>query len=252
MRTIISGIVAAFAMLLSSCATLDDTATGEPPANENLGVALLYQETEPGVDPSMVSVFVNKKFIRIDDQQYPNDFILFDRQTRTINNVVSADQAVYVIGPHAVSEAPPIAINYTEDKQESAAIGRGSDTAKGFHYRFFANGNLCYNVVVAENFLPDVVAALKEFRQTLAGEHIRSVGRLPEEQIDACDLALNVFYPTRHLDFGFPVREWDPSGYSKFLKDVKQGVAVDPGYTHLPDGYKEYPFGQKAPALKGG
>lgn len=241
------GVTVLCLTLMSACATTDESLVA--PVEDNLGVALLYVENEPGADPGNVIIFVNKDIVRIDDQQFPNDFVLFDRKTRTINNVVGADKSIYVFSPNEVKDAPPIPIAYTHEKQESAAIPRGGDTSKGFHYRFFANGALCYNVVVAEDFLPEVVEALKEFRLALAGEHIRSVGRLPPEQVDACDLALNVYHPTRHLDFGFPVREWNPNGYSKFLKDIKRGVAMEPAYTHLPEGYKLYPFGQKAPAL---
>jgi hypothetical protein len=245
-------MVAAGSILAGGCATTEpavDTATEQ---DENIGIALLYVEQEAGTEPSYVSVFVNKHYIRIDDQNFPDDFILFDRKSKTIGNVVTADKAVYVIARNAVSAAPPIPIKYTHERQESAATGRGGDASKGFHYRFFANDKLCYNVVVAENFLPQVVEAFKEFRATLAGEHARSIERMPPEQIDACDLALNVFHANDHLAFGFPVREWRPDGYSKFLRDIKRGVMPEPGSLDFPAGFKPYPFGQKAPPISGG
>jgi hypothetical protein len=245
-------VLAACGILASSCATTEQAVEPAEEENENVGIALLYVEQEPGTEPSFVSVFVNRYYIRIDDQSFPNDFILFDRKSKTINNVVTADKAVYVIAPNTVSTAPPIPIKYTHEKQESAATGRGGEASKGYHYRFFANDVLCYNVVVAENFLPQVVEAFKEFRSTLAGEHVRSVDRLPSDQVDACDLALNVFHATDHLAFGFPVREWGPDGYSKFLRDIKRGVVVEPEYLQFPAGFKPYPFGQKAPPMGGG
>ena len=238
---------------LAGCATTEVADEAVDPERENVGIAMLYVENEPGQDPSYVSIFVNKNYIRIDDQAFPNDFILFDRKSKTINNVISAEKAVYVIAPSPVSTSSPITIEYTHDKQESAATGRGGDTSKSYHYRFYANGKLCYNVVAAEGFLPQVVEAFTEFRTALAGEHSRSVGHIPDDQIDACDLALNIYHAVDHLAFGFPVREWSPDGYSKFLKDIKRGVVPEPEFLQFPAGFKPYPFGQKAPPpLSGG
>jgi hypothetical protein len=229
-------------LLLSGCATVGEREAA-PEAAQVTGVALFYVEKEPGGEPNNVSMFINENFIRIDDQALPSDFILFDRKKRTIYNVISADKSVFAIDARPVTVAPPMPIDYTHEKQESA-VGAQSD-AKSYHYKFSANGKACYNVVVAENFLPDVVAALKEFREVLAGEHARSIDNIPPDQLDACDLGLNIFYATRHLDYGFPVREWDVNGYSKFLREAQRNITIDPEALKLPAAYKVQTFGMK-------
>jgi hypothetical protein len=243
-RTTTKAISLAGILFISGCATVGER---EPVSQDvtTTGVALFYVEKEPGLEASNVSMFVNENFIRIDDQTVPNDFILFDRKKRTIYNVISADKTVYAITSRPVTVVSPVTIEYTEEKQESAVMQGAQAEAKSYHYKFSANGKPCYNVVVAENFLPDVVAAMKEFREVLAGEHARSIGNVPPEQLDACDLGLNIFHATRHLDHGFPVREWDASGYTKFLRELQRHATIDPAALELPAAYKVQSFGTK-------
>lgn len=230
---------------LAGCAT--DAARDDEAAIDQakVGVALTYAEKEAGAPENNVRIYVNKEFLRIDDLSAPNDFILFDRKKRTLYSVTGADKSISVISPVPVTVAPPLPIVITEEKHESAAVTRGAENTKGYYYKFFANGAACYNVVVAEDYLPDVVKAFSEFRTVLAGEHAGALGNLPPDRWDACDLALNIFYPVRHLQFGFPVREWDEKGNSKFLREVQHSVLIDPAMLTLPPDYARYPFGVK-------
>lgn len=237
--------VAASALIVG-CATTGDA---EPEAPVR-GVALLFVENEPGFETNFLSYLVTPDFLRIDDKSQGDNFILFNRRKREIYNVINSEKTISVITAQDVKIEPPLPIDYTYEKQESGAVTRGDASAKGYYYKFSANGTPCYNVVVAEGYLPDVAAAFREFRAVLAGEHATTVGRIPADQIDACDLALNVFYATRHLEFGFPVREWDAKGYSKFLRDVQLNVEPEENVLELPEGYKRERLGQNAPALK--
>jgi hypothetical protein len=236
-------VVGAFGIV--GCATEATNSEDAPVDPSNVGVSLLYSEKEAGSPENGLRLFVNTGFIRIDDLSAPNDFILFDRKKRTIYNVIAAEKSASVISPRPVTATAPIPIAFTEEKHASSAVTRGAENTKGYYYKFFANGAACYNVVVAEDYLPDVVNAFREFRTVLAGEHATSIGNLPPDRQDACDLALNIFYSTRHLDFGFPVREWDDKGYSKFLREAQHGVIIDPAMLTIPVGFARYPFGVK-------
>lgn len=240
-------VLFALAGILGSagCATNATRSDDQAIDPSKVGVALLYAEKEEGSPESGLRLYVNAEFLRIDDLSAPDDFILFDRKKRTIYNVATAEKSVSIISPKPVTVAPPIPITLTEEKNESAAVTRGAENSKGYYYKFFANGAPCYNAVVAENYLPDVVKAFQEFRTVLAGEHATSLGNLPPDRWDACDLALNIFYPTHHLQFGFPVREWNDKGYSKFLREVQFNVLIDPALLAIPADYARYPFGTK-------
>lgn len=244
MRANLGWIVVLVALAVSGCAIETVAPENEVGNRSNIGVMMYYSEKEPGVEPNTIAIFVNEGFIRIDDSSMRDNFILFDRKSRYIYNVVGSDKSISLITPKPVVVKPPIPIEYTDDKQESAAVPRGSDS-RGYHYKFTANGKPCYNVVVAENYLPDVVAAFTEFRTVLAGEHATSIGNTPLEQHDACDLALNIFDPVRHLRYGFPVREWNDKGYSKFLLDVRPGMSVEKQFLVLPASYTRHAFGTK-------
>ncbi len=230
---------------VGGCATQPTDQAKVPDNYSKLGVALVYTESEPGLEPNRINIFVNEEFIRVDEQSSPNDFILFDRKARKIYNVLSSDKTIAVITSQPVIGKPPIPIAYTYEKEESAAVPRDADNPRGYHYKFLVNDKACYNTVVVEDYLPEVVEAFKEFRMVLAGEHAAALGNIPPDQLDACDLALNIFEPTRHLEFGFPVREWGPDGRSRFLKDNQVGVAIENKYFELPAGYSRHAFGLK-------
>lgn len=231
----------------TGCAVQTVEPEAAPSDRSKIGVMIYYTENELGTETNTVGIYVNPDFMRIDDRSAPDDFILFDRKSRYIYNVISSDKSISIITPKPVMVKPPIVIDYTEEKQESAAVPRGTDTPKGYHYKFMANGKDCYNVVVAEDYLPDVVAAFTEFRTVLAGEHATVIGSMPPENQDACDLALNIFDPVRHLRYGFPVREWSNKGYSKFLMEVRSGMTVENQYLELPATYTRHAFGTKLP-----
>lgn len=230
---------------VAGCAIQPTELESEASGLSKPGAMVYYTEKEPGLEPNTIGIFVNDSFMRIDDRSAPDDFILFDRKSRYIYSVISKEKSISIITPKPVLAKPPMAIEYTEEKQESAAVPRDADSARGFHYKFLANGKICYNVVVAENYLPGVVEAFTEFRTVLAGEHATALGNLPVDQQDACDLALNIFDPVRHLRYGFPVREWNEKGYSKFLVEVRPAIAVEKQYLELPAAFTRHAFGTK-------
>lgn len=245
MRVNASYAVLGFALTVSGCAALSTGSEDDLDKVQKPGVAMIYMEKEEGLEANAISYFINADFIRIDDKVAPNDFILFDRKSRYIYNVIGADKTIAIITPRPVLIKPPIPISYTEEKQESGAVQSAPGLNKGYHYKFSANDVVCYNVVVAENYLSDVVSAFSEFRTVLAGEHAAALSNSSVEQWDPCDLALNIFDPLRHLQHGFPIREWNSKGYSKFLSFVQVGTTIDKSFLELPPSYTRHAFGTK-------
>lgn len=208
------------------------------------GNLLLWIENEAG-DPQAFNsrMFVNTHYMYYSDERTPSDYILFDRDEQTIYNVTSSDKTIFVIRPKPVDVKAPIAINYQEEAQPSGAIPK-IDGRQASHYRYTANGAHCYDAVaLPEDFLPDVVSAMKEFRQVLAGEHATTLNSMPADVLDACDLALNIFEPTRHLQHGLPIREWDRKGYQRFLQNYQHNVVAKEGMLTLPAEFKRYSVG---------
>ncbi len=242
--------VAACLLLLAACGgeTVRDsaeTATGQnadasATAGSKPGTVLVFHEKEPDNEAHRVVFFVNADFMRINDWKEVDDFILFDRQQNTIFNVVKKDRTVLVIKPRTVDIKSPLPYELHETKEKSAATVKSVNGSDAYHYSYLIGDRVCYDTVSLDGYLDEVVAAIKEFRTVLAGEHAKTIGNTPVEMLDACDLAMNIFEPNRYLEKGFPLREWDGRGYQRFLVDVRGGIVADPELLKLPEGYQQY------------
>ena len=251
-------IVLIFGVLfwLSACATgssSSEKAAGgknsqsSSDAQKNVGTLLIFSEREAGLTPFTTRIFVSSKYMRMSDSLSPADFALFNRAERTIYNVTRDEKSILVIRDRPHDVKPPIDIKYEEESQSSNAIPK-IDGRQPAHYRYYANSKRCYDsVVLGGDFMPDVLAALREFRQVLANEHASSVNNVPKEMMDACDMAVNVFYATKHMDHGLPIREWNTRGYQRFLKDYRENISAPDSSFVLPKDYEQYSMSDAPP-----
>ena len=239
-------VIIFLSILLLACETTGPASEGKAKfADDKKGVVLLYSEREEAGTPLFRSImFINNKYLYLSDDRFPNDFLLFDREKQTIYSVTEANKTIFVIKPKEIKGDPPIEITYVEESQPSSAIPAVSGHT-ATHYRFLANGKQCFDVVTLEKtFLPEAVAALKEYRQVLAGEHASTVHAMPADTHEACDLALNIYYASKHLDTGLPLREWDQDGFLKFMVNYRLDVDFDQEKLKLPEGYSEFSVGE--------
>jgi hypothetical protein len=249
------GMVAFFVAGLSACATTtpkpeatqkDQAEATQPaeakgPEESKPGTVLIALEREQGMKESFTTrIFANPDFMHISDSRSPADYILFNRAEQTIYSVNNDDRTILVIHKKPVTIQPPIEIDYEEESQPSSAIPK-IEGQQATHYRFTANGKHCYDaVVLPEDYMPEMWSAMREFRLVLAGEHASTVDRMPRDSLDACDLALNVFDPVKHLDHGIPIREWDRNGYQRFVKDYRKNITVPTSIFKLPADFRRY------------
>ena len=240
---------------LSACATGGEAAGGKDSQSSsenknNMGPLLIFSEREAGSESFTTRIFVNSEYMHMSDSLSPADFVLFNRAERTIYNVTRDEKSILVIRDRPHNIKPPIEIKYEEESQPSSAIPR-INGRQATHYQYLANGKRCYDaVVLGGDFMPDVLAALREFRQVLANEHASSVNNEPKEMMDACDMAVNVFFATKHMDHGIPIREWNTKGYQRFLKDYRENLAAPDSTFVLPKDYHQYTMSD-APPLGG-
>ena len=232
-------------LLLAGCGTMQDKPVKQSELGDDYGVFFLFSERErAGTELFNSRMYVNKNYLYINDDRAPDDFLLFDRNKRTIYSVTHANKTTFVIKPKDIKGDPPIKINYTSESQPSSAIPKVSGRV-ATHYRYNANGKQCYDAVTLEkDFLPEVVEVLKEYRQVLAGEHASTVHHMPKDVLDPCDLALNIYHTSAHLDTGLPMREWDQNGYLRFMVNYKLKFKMDPSKYQIPAEYKEFSVGK--------
>lgn len=233
-------------LLLVGCETIPDKgAVKESELGDDYGVLLTFNERErAGTELFNSRMYIDKNYLYINDDRFPSDFLLFDRKKQTIYSVTNVNKTVFVIKPKEIKGDPPIKIEYTSESQPSSAIPKVSGRV-ATHYRYIANGKQCYDAVTLEkDFLPEVVAAMKEYRQVLAGEHASTVHKMPADVHDPCDLALNIYYASKHYDTGLPLREWDQNGYLRFMVTYKLKHKMDPAKFEIPAEYREMSIGK--------
>jgi len=243
-KGLMKGIAAGLLVSVTACSVL---MPAKPKTVAELkaapGTLLIMMETNAGEPTFTTRIFINEGYLHMSDSRSPADYMVFNRTEQTIYNVTADDKTILVIKNKPVDVDSPIELDYQEESQPSSAIPK-VDGKQATHYLYTANGKHCYDaVVMPEDFMPDVLAAMREFRSVLAGEHATTVDRTPKEFLDACDLSLNIFYATQHLDHGLPIREWDRHGYQRFMKDYRENLPATEGTFDLPKDFQRYSVG---------
>ena len=210
-----------------------------------------FSEYEQGTGTNSVTMTVTDNYLRIDDSiaqtENDNGFVLYDRNENVIYSISSEEQQVVKIKQVPVTIASPIelklhSVRLAEDK--SAPLIKGKKTQ---HYQIFVNDKLCYNMISVPGLMPDVVMAMSNFNQLLAGQQAETLRYIPADLHEACDLARHTFYPQKHFEYGFPLlfQAIDETGqienikYSRALINFKkQKVSAElfvlPNYSIVP------------------
>lgn len=206
----LTGLVAgAICVALASCVRDDDKVT-----------ALFYVEQAKGAQPERVRLLVGAKYVRIDDGRDGNDYLLFDRVSRTIFSVSSTAKQTLVIAARAVPQESPVPLAHrveTDDARFPPVAGQ-----EVRHLRLLTNDKLCYDLHAAQNLLPQAVAGLREYYEALAGQQAVTLAITPKEFLTPCELANNVFAPARQFAHGLPVRLVDNNGKVSELMDIQE------------------------------
>lgn len=230
------GLVGAVLGLLGGCQGDD---APEAMAGE---LMLMFQEQEPGVEPYATRMLINENFVRMDDGVDGSDYVLFDRQLQTIYSVSHVNRSILVVHSKPVEGEPPMELVMDARRTEHPEAPT-MDGARPVEYALTVNDKACSRVMAVPEFLPEGIEALREFQRTLAGQHAEDLPKTPAEMLDPCFVAYHVFAPVRHLQYGFPVQQWDADGNSRALVDYKRGLTVDPELFTLPDSYRRMGVG---------
>ena len=198
---------------------------------------LSFSESSPDGSTYPVRMLVNDRFLRIEDGDVRDGFILFDRRAGTVYSVSHVDKTTLVLRAQTIKLDAPKAFVHKVERDAEKVPEVGGKTVS--HRRLFTNGELCFEVYAADGLLPNALAALREYHRTLAGEQAAMQASVPSGFQSACDLADFVFLPARHLEFGFPVRQISRAGVTRQLVDFKVGVPVEKGLFDIPADYKQ-------------
>lgn len=208
-------------------------------AAEIEATALYYRMSESGIDPYLSRWLITDKFLRIDEGDAADNFILLDRSKRTVYSVVHRDRTVLTIPYRRVDMKAP-----SDLKQESRAVSAEKippvDGKLPRYRELLVNDVLCHSAVSIDELLPDAVQAIGEYLRVMAGEHAKNMVNIPLELQQPCALVQHIFNPLWSLEQGLPIQLWDSQGKSQALLDYKTGEAVEGALFVLPQGYHHY------------
>jgi len=227
-------------LVLTACSGGESSPQALGPNHAEL---VLFQDQEPDIQPYLTRVIVTDDFMRIDDGHAASDFVLFDRKQQAVYSVAHDDQAILVVHAKPVTAKSPIALTldaHRVDHPDAPAIGGKTPV----QYDLLVNGKVCSHVVAVPGLLEPTLAAMREFRRALSGQHAENLPKTPVDMLDPCFLADDVFHPGRVLQYGFPLRLWGADGKKRSLMDFKTDFKVDPKLFVLPKGYQHEEIGK--------
>ncbi len=231
LKLLVRNCTAVCVIALSACAT-------HLPVAPQIATVMMFTEQEQGGAPYRTRMIVTPRYLRIDSGHSHGGFVLLDRSKHTVYSVSRMDKTVLVIKPRRITLPRPAEFRQrvVKDKREFPSI----DGRKVVHYTLLTNNERCFDVYAAAGLLPDVVAALRDYHQVLAGEQAVTESKTPVSFRSDCDLANYVFLPAHYLEFGFPVRQTDSAGTTRQLVDYKIASPLTPGLFNLPADYRRY------------
>lgn len=203
---------------------------------------LYFVEHEPGAEPARTRMVITAGFVRMDGGADEPDFLLFDRADGTVYSVSGAERQILIIPPRPVDAKPPADFRHQVVRDGAAFPAVGA--YKVLHYELLTNGKRCYDLYAATDLMPEAVAALRQYREMLAGQQAKTLPLAPPGVLSACDLANNVFLPARHLEHGFPVRLTDMTGKTVELVDYNAEFRATAAMLRLPGDYQRLTIGE--------
>lgn len=169
-------------------------------------IELRYLDQDSGDAPYQTRILITDRYVRLDDGSDGADFILLDRKSRTLTNVIHEQKMLM-----RMSRKPlPVHVYKAEEKITPVRSGTS-------RIQIFSDGALCSETVAAKKLLPEAAAALAEYKSALAYTQWQTYQNTPAEIRQACDLVHHVWGAARSLAHGLPLEERDYSGRTRQL-----------------------------------
>lgn len=200
---------------------------------------LSYEEQEAGTDLYPVRVLVSPDFLRLDDGYAESDYVLLDRQEKTIFSVSHEDQSVMVIEnePNDANLPADLKLTVIRNMDRKAPEIAGNQPE---HLQYFANGEICFQSVSVSGVMESAVTAMVEYAKLLADRQLNNMQLVPLNMQTPCFLSRYAYAPARQLQYGLPLQEWDSSGYTRSLVDFSDAEVMPLTLFKLPEGYQRF------------
>lgn len=192
-------------------------------------VELRYRDSEADGLSYQTRILVSSRYLRMDEGNDGGDFVLLDRKTGKIVNVLHERKMLLAMHDRKLPKTPPQ--TYKVEKKVTP-VREGT-----VRVQVLADGKLCSETVAALKLFPDASRALAEYKAALAYTQWTSYRGTPAELRQNCDLAHHVWQTGYALSQGLPIEERDYAGRVRQYAGGEKH-AVRPELFRLPRGYE--------------
>ena len=211
-------------------------------ASPEKSLVLIYDEEEVGAGVQTMRYIINENYLRIDNDNADNDFILFDRNKKTIFSVNHEDKTILKIS-HKPWQSPEydflVSIKEVELADAPKVFGK-----QVYSYQVKAKDTACTTVLLVKDMHMNRLQVLYEFQNIMSGQQVATLDNTPKEYQTPCFLVDQVFHKADYLKIGLPIQISYSRDYSKFLKAINESE-IDSVLFFLPKNYEEIsPFVQ--------
>lgn len=167
-------------------------------------IDLRYRDSEGDEAAYPTRILVTERYLRMDDGNDDADFVLFDRKTGKVSNVIHAQKTILFIQDRKMpkNSAPGYRV-----EQKVAEVRPGT-----VRVQVLADGKVCSETVAAASLYPDAARALGEYKAALAYTQWVTYRNTPAELRQDCDLVHHVWQTGMSLSRGLPIEERDYAG----------------------------------------
>lgn len=172
-------------------------------------IELRYQDQDPGDAPYLTRVLMTDRYLRLDDGNDSADFVLLERKSKTVTNVLHSQNSLTRLPKRKLPKARAPG----HKLEEKVTLVRPGTT----RVQISSEGKLCSETVAAKNLLPEASKALAEYKSALAYTQWQTYQNTPADMRQHCDLVNHVWYVGRAFAYGLPLEERDDAGRTRQL-----------------------------------
>ena len=189
---------------------------------------LRYLDQDAGTEPYLTRILISDRFMRLDGGKDSGDFVLFDRKSRQVVNVLHDQKILMRMHNRPLPRTRPQ--DYKLD-EKTTPVKKGA-----LRIQVYADGKLCSETVSAKGLQPGAVRALSEYKSALAYTQLQTYLNTPADLRQPCDLAHHVWEGGRALSYGLPIEERDYEGRVRQFSGSAM-KRLNPALFKLPRGY---------------
>lgn len=229
MKKVLIALMTVVVFSVSAC-SLNSTSALEIIIQENVG------DGEMGISRTLITA----DYMRLDDgNDNSESYLILDRKQNVIYSVYPAEHSVVKITYKDIDVESPIPLEYEEHIRDDHDFEQKTFLKKPVKRYVITSGDkMCFEAYFIDGFLPDASEAELQFLKIVASDHKRVLPGVPADQVDACDLIINVFHPGTHLKYGYPIGVSNGLSYRRVIKSYDEHARVDKSLFTIPEDYE--------------